>query len=119
MRVSTKAFVAVGVALAVGLAVFVSPYASSTPDGLEKVAGDKNFLDSGETRSIQEDSPIPDYAFPGVDNEKVATGLAGFVGTLLVFALAYLIAWAFARASRPEVAGDGGGGGPGQRAAGG
>jgi hypothetical protein len=31
---------------------------------------------------------VPDYAFPGVDDERVATGLGGFSGTLAVFALA-------------------------------
>ena len=34
-------------------------------------------------------APIADYAFPGVDDERLATGLAGFTGTLLVFALGF------------------------------
>lgn len=89
----THAFVAVALAVAVGLAVAVSPFASSSPDGLEKVAEDKGFLDRGTTHSIQEGSPVPDYAFPGVENERVATGLAGFVGTLVVFALGFGLAF--------------------------
>ena len=28
---------------------------------------------------------MPDYAFPGVDDPRLATGLAGFAGTLVVF----------------------------------
>ena len=32
---------------------------------------------------------MPDYAFPGVDDPRVATGLAGFAGTLMVFGLGY------------------------------
>ena len=32
---------------------------------------------------------MPDYAFPGIDDARVATGLAGFAGTLLVFGLGY------------------------------
>ena len=63
---STKLFVALAVALAVGLATAVSPYASSSPDGLERVADDKAFIDDGRLHSLQERSPIPDYAFPGV-----------------------------------------------------
>ena len=59
-----------------GLATAVSPFASANPDGLEKVAEDKAFLDEGRLAGVQEDSPIPDYAFPGVENERVATGLA-------------------------------------------
>ena len=35
-----KLFTILVLALAVGLATAVSPYASSSPDGLEKVAGD-------------------------------------------------------------------------------
>ncbi len=87
MKVSTKAFVALALAVAVGLAVAVSPYASSSPDGLDKVAEDKGFIDTEDPHSIQDSSPVPDYAFPGVDNERVATGLAGFLGTLAVFAI--------------------------------
>jgi hypothetical protein len=85
----TRMFVALALAVAVGLATAASPFASASPDGLEKVATEKRFLDEGGLAPIQEDSPIPDYAFPGVENERVATGLAGFVGTLAVFAIGY------------------------------
>jgi hypothetical protein len=95
MRRSTKVFVIVALAVAVGLATAVSPYASSSPDGLEKVAAKKDFLHNGKVHSIQKDAPIPGYAFPGIDNPRVATGIAGFVGVLFVFAfgsgLAYLL----------------------------
>ncbi len=93
MKASTRLFVVLGFAVAVALAAAVSPYASSSPDGLEKVADQEMFLDAGELARIQEDSPIPDYAFPGVEDERVATGLAGFVGTLFVFVLGYGIAF--------------------------
>ena len=93
MKVSTRIMVVLGLALAVGLATAVSPFASASPDGLEKVAEEKQFLDRGKLAGIQEDSPIPDYAFPGVENERVATGLAGFVGTLAVFAIGYGLAY--------------------------
>jgi hypothetical protein len=84
-----KLFTILALAVAIGLATAVSPYASSSPDGLEKVAGDKAFLDQGRLHSIQEESPVPDYAVPGVDDPRLATGLAGFAGTLLVFGLGY------------------------------
>jgi PDGLE domain len=86
-----KLFTILALAVAVGLATGVSPYASSSPDGLEKVAEDKAFLDQGTLHSVQEDSPVPDYAFPGVDDPRVATGLAGFAGTLLVFGVGYVL----------------------------
>ena len=81
-----KLFTILALALAIGLATAVSPYASSSPDGLEKVAGDKAFLDRGKA---QETSVLSDYAVPGIGDERVATGLAGFAGTLLVFGLGY------------------------------
>jgi PDGLE domain len=84
-----RLFVALALSLAIGLAFFLSPYASSSPDGLNRVAGDKGFDGRATLHSVQEDSPIPGYAFPGIDDEKLAKGLAGFVGTLGVFALGY------------------------------
>jgi len=101
----TKAFVAVALAVAVGLAVAVSPFASSSPDGLNKVAEDKGFLDTAAPSSIQDGSPIPGYAFPGVENERVATGLAGFVGTLTVFVLGFGLAALLARSGRGSAGG--------------
>jgi hypothetical protein len=99
----TRVFMALALALAVGLAVAVSPFASASPDGLEKVADEERFLDEGRLAAIQEDSPIPDYAFPGVDNERAATGLAGFAGTLVVFGVGYGVALV-ARRRRRSVA---------------
>jgi hypothetical protein len=101
--IGTRVFVALALALAVGLATAASPFASSNPDGLEKVAEQKQFLDEGNLHSLQEDSPIPDYAFPGVENEHLARGLAGFVGTLGVFAIGWGMAWLVRR--RPDTTG--------------
>ena len=101
MRVSTKILVAVGLALAVGLATGLSPYASSSPDGLNKVAEEKGFDGRAEVHAVQDESPIAGYAFPGIDNEKVAKGVAGFVGTLAVFAIGYGIAYLLRRQAHP------------------
>jgi hypothetical protein len=89
---SKRLFMILALALAIGLATAVSPFASASPDGLERVAGDKAFIEDGRLAPIQEDAPVPDYAFPGVDDPRLATGLAGFVGTLGVFALGYGLA---------------------------
>ena len=40
-RIPTGVFVAIALALAIGLATAVSPFASPNPDGLEKVAEQK------------------------------------------------------------------------------
>ena len=46
-------------------------------------------------------SPIPDYAFPGIEDERVATGVAGFVGTIGIFLVGVGIAWLLRRTRRP------------------
>ncbi len=68
----------------------ISPLASTSPDGLEKVAEDKGFLESASSSPFQ---IIADYVFPGIQSEAVATILAGVIGTLLLFGIAYGIAW--------------------------
>jgi hypothetical protein len=83
-QIPIRVFIALALAVAVGLAVFASPYASSSPDGLEKVAEKKGFLADGRLHGVQESSPVPDYAFPGIHDPRLATALAGLVGTLLV-----------------------------------
>lgn len=101
-RISVRLFTVLALAVAVGLAVGLSPYASSSPDGLEKVAEDKAFIDDGKLHALQEDSPVPDYAFPGIENERLATAAAGFVGTLIVFALGFGLAALLRRRPPPQ-----------------
>lgn len=79
----------VGLLLALGLAV-ASPLASAHPDGLEWVAEQKGFLDAAQGALYE---IIPDYVFPGVANEALATILAGILGTLIVFGAALGLAY--------------------------
>jgi hypothetical protein len=79
-----KWFTILALALAIGLATAASPFASSSPDGLERVAGDHGFAPRAESR----DAPLLDYA----TDSKSATALAGFAGTLIVFALGGAVA---------------------------
>ena len=79
-----RRFTILALAVAIGLGTAASPFASGSPDGLERVAEDEGFVARGEPGR----GPVPDYAAPGVDDARVATGLAGFGGTLLVFGLA-------------------------------
>jgi hypothetical protein len=87
-----RIFTIVALALAIGLGTALSPFASSSPDGLEKVAERKAFLDEGRVAPVQEKAPVPDYAFPGIGDARLATGVAGFTGTLAVFLLGYGVA---------------------------
>jgi hypothetical protein len=70
--------------------VTISPLASSSPDGLEKVAADKGFSDTAGGAPF---NLLADYIFPGIENEVLATILAGWLGTLLLFAVVYSLAW--------------------------
>lgn len=69
------------IALAVTL---LAPFASGSPDGLERVAEDQGFIDTAR------DAPyaiIADYVFPGIESEALATILAGVVGVTIIYLL--------------------------------
>lgn len=85
----------VGLAIALLLAIF-SPLASAFPDGLEWVAEQQGFIETAMDPFYE---IIPDYAFPGISNEALATILAGIIGTLIVFGVALAIG--YARRKRP------------------
>jgi hypothetical protein len=91
---SNVIFIITGLAIALFLAIFISPFASLDPDGLEKVAQDKGFMEHAkeEGAASRESSPIPDYAIPGIKNEKIATGLAGLIGTVIIFLIGIFFA---------------------------
>ena len=69
---------------------FISPLASTSPDGLERVAEDKGFSEEAREAPYQ---LMADYLFPGMENEAVATILAGIIGTGVIFGLVYSLAW--------------------------
>lgn len=89
-----KAIWAGGLVIALALAV-LAPLASANPDGLEWVAEQRGFLDRGEGPLY---NIIPDYVFPGISDEAVATIIAGFVGVLLV--LGVVVALNYSRRRR-------------------
>lgn len=85
-------FAGAGLLVAVLLAVFVSPWASSSPDGLEKVARDKGFAKKAEdTQPAWKHSPLKDYSVSGVRNEKASTGISGLLGVLITVSFAVLV----------------------------
>jgi PDGLE domain len=84
-----RLFTILALALAIGLGTALSPFASSSPDGLQKVAEHKAFLDESRT---QDRSVLSGYAIPGVRDARLARGLAGFAGTLGVFLVGYGVA---------------------------
>ena len=53
--------VGAGLALCLGIAVFAAPWASSSPDGLERVAIDEGFEGEASEHALA-DSPAADYS---------------------------------------------------------
>jgi cobalt/nickel transport protein len=87
-----RAFVIAGLGVALLIAIFLSPFASSDPDGLNRVSSDLNFADKEIEEAPAQKLPFAavfdGYALKGVP-EGVATPLAGLVGTLATFGLAW------------------------------
>lgn len=101
-RITIAALVAGGLVVALALAFFVSPEASSKPDGLNKVAIEEGFADDEKAHDL-DDSPLAGYGVEGVDNERLSTGLAGILGVGVTFGLGSAL-FLLARKSRRTTA---------------
>ncbi len=75
--------------IALIMAALLSPYASPDPDGLERVAEDKGFIEKGEGHDVFT-APMPDYEVPGLD-DAIKGPVAGIIGTLVMFGLGILL----------------------------
>jgi hypothetical protein len=109
-----RLFLIAGLLMAAGLALVVSGFASSSPDGLEKVAEDKGFLETAQDHLFA-DGPLADYTVKGVGNERLSTGLSGLIGVLITFGVG-LALFALLRTMRPGSGSGPGGAGPGDDA---
>ena len=69
-------------------AVLLSPLASASPDGLERVAEDMGFLHLGQAASYQ---ILPDYTIPFLGQTALSTIVAGAVGALVVLGLMIVV----------------------------
>jgi hypothetical protein len=94
--------VVTGLVLSLVLAGGVSYYASSHPDGLEKVAGDIGFLDSAKESAV-ENSPLAGYGVAGVDNERISGGLAGIIGVASTAAVSFGLFYALRRFKKDKL----------------
>jgi PDGLE domain len=85
-----RLFLIGGLLVAIGLALVVSGFASGSPDGLERVAEDKGFLETARDH-VFADGPLADYAVKGVGNERLSTGLSGLIGVLITFGVGLVL----------------------------
>lgn len=106
MKRSFWILVGVGLGICVVVAGFVSYYASSEPDGLNKVAADHGF-DGAAVDSATASLPTAGYSISGIDNERLSGGLAGILGVLVMAILGFGLFWFLGRGKRASVpAGD-------------
>ena len=90
-----------GLLLALGLAIFVSPFACSWPDGLETVAG-RVGIDAANIKPIWH-GLMPDYQSNLISSQAISTAVAGALGTIAVFIVAWLgVRLMIASRARPQ-----------------
>lgn len=96
-KTDSSTVVAGGVIVALIVGIMAVFFASSQPDGLERVAEDKGFLDAAQGPAFY---VLPDYVVPGIPNETLASLIAVILGILLLFVVGYGIARLLRRRSQ-------------------
>ena len=97
-------FLVAGVILALATAGIISLFASTRPDGMEKVAIDKGFADTATAHPLS-GSPLANYEVEGVGNNHLATALAGVAGVAITGALACSLLYGMRRLHRRRARG--------------
>jgi cobalt/nickel transport system permease protein len=90
-----------GLAISLAVAIFLAPFAWETPDGLESVGARIGFMKEGTPSVIQ--APIEDYQVPILGGDRIpriATAVAGAIGTLVVFGVGMGLAWTMSATAR-------------------
>ena len=85
---SNTGFVVVALFICLIIAFLLSPFASSSPDGLEKAAERLGFLHLGEVLAWGH-SLMPGYTIPLLGEKPISGMAAGLVGTLVLFGLGW------------------------------
>jgi cobalt/nickel transport protein len=87
-----RLLIVTGLGIALTIAIFISPFASSDPDGLDRVSQDLDFEDKAVENAPAQKLPFygifEEYALRGVP-DVLATPLAGLAGTMVTFGLAW------------------------------
>jgi len=91
-----RGWVIAGVLMSLAV-VLLSPFASADPDGLERVAEDLGFLNTGLDAPYQ---VLPDYTLPFLGETGLSTILSGIIGMIIVAGVVVLVV----RARGPKTA---------------
>ncbi|MEE8547783.1 MAG: PDGLE domain-containing protein [bacterium] len=79
-------FVFAAFLIAAAIATIVSPFGSSSPDGLESVAEELGFRKIAEENlAVWDRSFAPGYEVGGIRSKWASRGIAGAIGTIFVF----------------------------------
>ncbi|MEU7097953.1 energy-coupling factor ABC transporter permease [Streptomyces longwoodensis] len=95
-RTSRRTLWVSGLVTSLVLAGFVSYYASSSPDGLEKVAADHG-IDRKAEQHTNADSPLADYGVKDVQDARLSGGLAGVIGVGVTVVAGSAVFWTLRR----------------------
>ncbi len=82
-------WVVVGALIAL-IVLIASPFASANPDGLERVAIDLGFINTGQEFAYK---ILPDYTIPLLGETGISTILAGLIGAAIVGGLIIGLTW--------------------------
>lgn len=93
-KLRNRSLILVGLGFSLVVAVFLSPFASQDPDGLDRVAQDQKFEEKAAKDEEMVAKKLPfanifaEYSLRGAP-EAIATPLAGLLGTLATFGIAW------------------------------
>ncbi|MFC1477298.1 PDGLE domain-containing protein [candidate division KSB1 bacterium] len=74
--------------LVMTIGLFLTPYVTDSPDGLE-ASLEKHSVNTEELPEVIK-SPVPGYEFPGIENPFLSVITAGVLGTVITFAAGLL-----------------------------
>jgi cobalt/nickel transport protein len=82
-----------GLGFALLIAIILSPFASKDPDGLDRVAQDLKFdhkaIENPPAQQLPFAQIFDEYSFKAIKDQKLATSVAGLIGTVVTFGMAY------------------------------
>ena len=96
-----KKFYISGILATIFLSGTLSFYASSSPDGLEKVADKIGFIENAKDHN-NSDGVLADYGVKGIENPRLSVGIAGVIGVAITGGVAYLLFLGLAKRKRLE-----------------
>jgi len=92
-----KRFILVLILVSLITSLGLSSFASAHPDGLEYVAETEGFIDN---TFVLWAGFMPGYNFSAFNNGFLATGIAGLIGTMVVFGVLYGMMFALLRVKK-------------------